>query len=122
MGRFTSPLFVVINGDWIDTEWLFRNLKSDTRVVIVGDAAMAPEELIRLRANYRGPNDGLPGIGWLELYGRSISRKSVWLNPKMAQGNAPWRESETAVKGILPMFPSESVKGLKEAMEELMQG
>ena len=29
-------------GDWIDTEWLVRNLKSDTRVVIVGDAAMAP--------------------------------------------------------------------------------
>ena len=68
----------------------------------------------------RGPNDGLPGIGWLELM-KEHFRKSVWLNPKMAQGNAPWRESETAVKGIFPMFPM-TVKGLKEAMEELMQG
>ena len=107
-------------GDWIDTEWLFRNLKSDTRVVIVGDAAMAPEELYSPSGNYRGPNDGLPGIGWLELM-KEHFRKSVWLNPKMAQGNAPWRESETAVKGIFPMFPM-TVKGLKEAMEELMQG
>ena len=106
--------------DWIDTEWLFRNLKSDTRVVIVGDAAMAPEELYSPSGNYRGPNDGLPGIGWLELM-KEHFRKSVWLNPKMAQGNAPWRESETAVKGIFPMFPM-TVKGLKEAMEELMQG
>lgn len=107
-------------GDWIDTEWLFRNLKSDTRVVIVGDAAMAPEELYSPSGNYRGPNDGLPGIGWLELM-KEHFRKSVWLNPKMAQGNAPWRESETAVKGIFPMFPL-TVKGLKEAMKELMQG
>lgn len=106
-------------GDWIDTEWLFRNLKSDTRVVIVGDAAMAPEELYSPSGNYRGPNDGLPGIGWLELL-KGHFRKSVWLNPKMAQGNAPWRESETAVKGIFPMFPL-TVKGLKEAMKELMQ-
>lgn len=106
-------------GDWIDTEWLFRNLKSDTRVVIVGDAAMAPEELYSPSGNYRGPNDGLPGIGWLELM-KEHFRKSVWLNPKMAQGNAPWRESETAVKGIFPMFPL-TVKGLKEAMKELMQ-
>lgn len=27
-------------GDWIETEWLFHNLKGDTKVVIVGDAAM----------------------------------------------------------------------------------
>ena len=29
------------NGDWIDTEWMFRNLDSDYKVIIVGDAAMA---------------------------------------------------------------------------------
>lgn len=107
-------------GDWMDTQWLFRNLKSDTRVVIVGDAAMAPEELYSPSGNYRGPNDGLPGIEWLGLMKEHFP-KSVWLNPKMAQGSAPWRESETAVKEIFPMFPL-TVKGLKEAMKKLMQG
>ena len=29
------------NGEWIDTEWMFRNLDSDYKVIIVGDAAMA---------------------------------------------------------------------------------
>ena len=32
-------------GDWIETEWIFKNLDSDYKVIIVGDAAMAPEEL-----------------------------------------------------------------------------
>ena len=29
------------NGDWVDTEWMFRNVDSDYKVIIVGDAAMA---------------------------------------------------------------------------------
>lgn len=107
-------------GDWTDTEWLLRNLKSDTKIVIVGDAAMAPEELFSLNGNYRGPNDGLTGFAWMQLL-KERFKKSVWLNPKMAQGNAPWRESETAVKELFPMYPL-TVKGLKEAMKELMRG
>ena len=47
-------------------------------------------------------------------------KKIVWLNPKMAPGNAPWREAETAVKGLLPMYKL-TVDGLKEAMNELMK-
>ena len=42
------------NGDWVDTEWVFRNLDSDYKVIIVGDAAMAPEELYSDTGNYRG--------------------------------------------------------------------
>ena len=107
-------------GEWTDTEWLLRNLKSDTKVVIVGDAAMAPEELFSLNGNYRGSNDGLAGFAWMQLL-KEHFKKSVWLNPKMARGNAPWRESETAVKELFPMYPL-TVKGLKEAMKELMRG
>ena len=107
-------------GDWIETEWLFHNLKGDTKVVIVGDAAMAPEELFSPSGNYRGPNDGLTGFEWMQLL-KECFKKSIWLNPKMAKGNAPWRESETAVKEIFSMYPL-TVKGLKEAMKELMRG
>ena len=107
------------NGDWIDTEWMFRNLDSDYKVLIVGDAAMAPEELYAKDGNYRGPNGGLSGWEWLQLMKRHY-KKIVWMNPKMAPGNAPWREAETAIKGLLPMYKL-TVKGLNDAMRNLMQ-
>lgn len=106
------------NGDWIDTEWMFRNVGSDYKVIIVGDAAMAPEELYSNTGNYRGPNGGLSGFEWLQLMKRHY-KKVVWMNPKMALGRAPWREAETAVKEIFPMYKL-TVKGLNEAMVKLM--
>ena len=106
-------------GDWIETEWIFKNLDSDYKVIIVGDAAMAPEELYSDTGNYRGPNDGLSGYEWLTLMKRHF-RRVLWLNPKMAPGNAPWREAETAVKGIFKMNRL-TVDGLKDGMKYLMQ-
>ena len=108
------------NGDWIDTEWMFRNLDSDYKVIIVGDAAMAPEELYSETGNYRGPNGGLSGWDWLNLLKRHY-KKVVWMNPKMAPGHAPWREAETAVKTLFPMYML-TVRGLNEAMTTLMSG
>ena len=106
------------NGDWVETEWVFRNLDSDYKVIIVGDAAMAPEELYSKTGNYRGPNGGLSGMEWLQLM-KSHFKKIVWMNPKMAPGNAPWREAETAIKEMLPMYKL-SVDGLNKAMQKLM--
>ncbi len=106
------------NGDWVDTEWMFRNVDSDYKVLIVGDAAMAPEELYSDTGNYRGPNGGLSGYEWLKLVKRHY-KKVVWLNPKMAPGRAPWREAETAVKELFPMYKL-TVDGLNRAMVKLM--
>ena len=106
------------NGDWVETEWVFKNLDSDYKVIIVGDAAMAPEELYSKTGNYRGPNGGLSGMEWLQLMKRHF-KKIVWMNPKMAPGNAPWREAETAIKEMLPMYKL-SVDGLNKAMQKLM--
>lgn len=106
------------NGDWIDTEWMFRNLDSDYKVIIVGDAAMAPEELYSATGNYRGPNGGLSGMDWLLLMKKHY-KKIVWMNPKMAPGNAPWREAESAIKNMFPMFRL-TVNGLNQAMTKLM--
>ncbi len=106
------------NGDWIETEWMFRNLDSDYKVIIVGDAAMAPEELYSTSGNYRGPNGGLSGEEWLLQLKRHY-KKVVWLNPKMAPGHAPWREAETAIKAMFPMYKL-TVDGLNQAMVKLM--
>lgn len=106
-------------GDWIETEWLFKNLSSDYKVIIVGDAAMAPEELYSVTGNYRGPNDGYSGMEWLQMLKKHFKRV-IWLNPKMAAGNAPWREAESAVKATFQMYRL-TVDGLKEGMKYLMR-
>lgn len=106
------------NGDWVETDWLFKNLDDNYKVIIVGDAAMAPEELYSDSGNYRGPNNGLSGEQWLKLMKKHY-RKIVWLNPKMAPGHAPWREAETVIKTMFPMYKL-TVDGLKEAMNKLM--
>jgi len=107
------------NGDWIETEWLFKNLDNNYKVIIVGDAAMAPEELYSVTGNYRGPNDGLSGYEWLNLMKKHF-KKIIWLNPKMAPGHAPWREAETVCKNLFFMRKL-TVDGLKEGMKYLMQ-
>lgn len=106
-------------GDWVETNWLLKNLSSDYKVIIVGDAAMAPEELYSLSGNYRGPNDGYSGYEWLNMLKKHFKRV-IWLNPKMAPGNAPWREAETAVKNVFQMYRL-TVEGLKEGMKYLMR-
>lgn len=106
------------NGDWVDTEWMFRNVDSDYKVIIVGDAAMAPEELYSESGNYRGPNGGLSGEQWLLLL-KQHYKHVVWLNPKMAPGEAPWREAETAIKKMFPMYKL-TIDGLNEALTKLM--
>lgn len=49
-------------GDWVDTEWVFRNLDSEYRVIIVGDAQMGREELMSVVGNYRAGNGGLRAL------------------------------------------------------------
>ena len=105
-------------GDWIETQWLLKNLNGEYKVIIVGDAAMAPEELYSPSGNYRGPNDGYSGMEWLLMLKKHFKR-IIWLNPKMAPGNAPWREAETAVKNTFSMYRL-TVEGLKEGMKYLM--
>lgn len=107
-------------GDWVECEWLFKNLDADYKVIIVGDAQMAPEELFHNTGNYRGPNNGLSGYEWLTWYTKKF-KKVVWLNPRYHANVAKldWLEAEQAIAGLIKMFPL-SVDGLKYAIEELM--
>ena len=41
MGRFPAICIRFIRHRWVDTEWMFRNVDSDYKGIIVGDAAMA---------------------------------------------------------------------------------
>lgn len=109
------------NGDWVDVEWLFRNLDKDYRVIIVGDAQMAAEELLSPTGNYRGPNNGLSGYEWLTRFKKKYKR-IVWLNPRKHEyaHDIDWMEAEVRVADLIPMYKL-SVEGLNDAILSLMQ-
>ena len=107
-------------GDWVDLEWLFRHTDKDYKVIIVGDAAMAPEELLDVNGNYRGPNKGLSGLEWCQYF-KTKYKKIIWMNPKRHKGLSylAWMESEELLSKEFPMYQL-SVEGLKEGITYLM--
>ncbi len=107
-------------GNWIDLDYLFRHTDKDYKVIIVGDAQMAPEELFDVNGNYRGPNDGMSGYEWNKLF-RSKYKKVIWLNPRYhgSLNDLAWMEAERTLAEIYDMFPL-TVDGLKAGISKLM--
>lgn len=107
-------------GNWVDLDYLFRHTDKDYKVIIVGDAQMAPEELFDKNGNYRGPNDGMSGYEWNKLF-RSKYKKAIWLNPRYhgTLNELPWMEAENSLAEIYDMFPL-TVDGLKAGISKLM--
>jgi uncharacterized protein with von Willebrand factor type A (vWA) domain len=108
-------------GDWYDLDYVFKHTDKDYKVIIVGDAQMAPEELFDLNGNYSGPNDGMSGYEWNQLL-RSKYKKCVWLNPRrhgQFSSSVAWMESEEALANLYDMYPL-TVDGLKQAITNLM--
>jgi uncharacterized protein with von Willebrand factor type A (vWA) domain len=86
------------------------------KLVIVGDAAMAPYEL--LGAPGYGEEGKVPGVAWLMALREHFSR-SVWLNPD-GVGTYP-HPTVDAIGSIFPMF-SLTLEGLGQAVTELVRG
>lgn len=101
----------------VSTQELIERLQEDTKVILVGDACMAPEEMLFPGGaiDYWEYN-ARPGIEWL----RSIKRKwnySVWLNPDPEKyWNHP---TVKMVSDTFPMFPL-TLDGLHEAIRRLL--
>ena len=92
---------------------------ADTSDCMVGDAYMAPSELIqRGRAIDYWHDNQTPGIAWLHRL-RSKFTHAVWLNPIP---EAHWRSGWTirAIAEMFAMFPL-SIKGLDAAVDELVR-
>lgn len=107
-------------GNWVDLDYIFRHTDKDYKVIIVGDAQMAPEELFDRNGNYRGPNDGRSGYEWNKMF-RSKFKKAVWLNPRYhgKLNQLSWMESERTLAEIYDMYPL-TIDGLKDAINKLM--
>ena len=87
------------------------------KLVVVGDALMAPWELLGA-PSYGETEKAAPGVAWL-LYLREHFHRSVWLNPEPP---SMWGGSTIeTIGGIFPMFEL-TLDGLSEAIGELSRG
>ena len=116
---YTDPY--IIDGRWIETDWVFRNLGSDYKVIIVGDAAMSSYELTARGVNinwYAWNNE--PGIDWLKKFNR-FYRKVIWLNPiKESRWTHAWgARTIQMVREIFPMYEL-TLNGLDKGIHKLL--
>jgi uncharacterized protein len=91
----------------------------ETRLIIVGDASMAPYELMATDGSiYIDERSGLPSIDRLHLLSHTFSR-SAWLNPTPLR---LWSITRTigAIGNIFPMFEL-TLEGLDRAVTHLMR-
>lgn len=104
--------------DQIATAELMLERPKDAFLIIVGDASMAPSELIDVfGANFYHHRNRTPGLVWLHRLRRHFER-SVWLNPLPKNW---WGGFTTRVIGeVFPMCPL-TVQGIDEAVDELIR-
>jgi hypothetical protein len=81
---------------------LLRTLAADYKVIVVGDAYMAPEELLDAGgAIYYYHHNPTPGIEWLRRI-QAHFKACVWFNPLLQQH---WnRPSIALVRNVFPMY------------------
>jgi len=98
---------------------LMDQLNERWRVVVVGDAAMAPGELLGTGPwGLSGDGPVFSGLDWLVALRQRLPR-SVWLNPDPPQY---WTGGTCrAINGVFPMFHL-TLEGLSEAMGALSKG
>ena len=104
----------------IKTTYVLNSLDSDYRVILVGDASMAPSELVRVGGIIDwGLYNEEPGLTWLQRLRRHFEY-AVWLNPIPARY---WKWAEELYHKANPrVFPMHelTVQGLDQAVKALM--
>lgn len=97
----------------VPTETVLASLGPKHRIILVGDASMAPYELFT--AHGWPGTEPVAGIDWLgRLRGRAPN--SIWLNPDPIRY---WdHPTVSAIGAIFPMFPL-TVDGLRSAVRKL---
>lgn len=105
----------------VKTEDILRSLSSDYKVVLIGDAAMAPSELMMRDGNiFWDLSNEEPGITWLQRIAKKFPY-NVWLNPLPEKywDQVHGSQTLTMVRAIFPMFEL-TIEGLDRAIKKLM--
>lgn len=123
---FYDYLFTAPSCSWkqkVSTEWVLLNLKEEYKVILVGDGAMAPSELL-----YRGGSldyfhsNEQTGLYWLETLKRRFP-SVVWMNPIRKEHWDFTYGSYTIglIRERIPMFPL-TAAGLEVGVAFLKKG
>ena len=94
-------------------------LEPDTRLIIVGDASMAPYELMSADGSiYAFERSGRPSVERLRLLSTTF-RHAIWLNP-IPERDWPYTHTVNIIQNIFPMYEL-SLEGLEKGVVHLMQ-
>ena len=105
----------------VSTQKVLRECDKDYKVIFVGDATMDVNELIYPPAEVSRNNQGFSGQDWLN-YILKRYRSTVWLTPilrKKGTCMGTWGAAYDIITDLFQMYPL-TVKGLEDAMEQLM--
>jgi len=97
----------------------FSRFDPETRLIFVGDASMAPYELMATDGSIHvQERSGKPSVEQLKTLAETFPR-NVWLNPVPTR---MWSYTHTinAISQIFPMYPL-SLDGLEQAITKLME-
>jgi uncharacterized protein len=104
--------------DTIPTADVLRRLDDRWKLMIVGDAAMHPSELVEAHGGINPHNTSpTPGISWLHRLATHFER-AVWLNPD-EQSLWDHTYSTRTIRKLFPMYPL-TVDGLADAARALV--
>jgi len=93
-------------------------LDPETRIIIVGDASMAPYELMSTDGSiHLEERSGRPSYERLKFIAETF-RYAIWLNPKM-EIEWPYTRTIQAIREIFPMFEL-TLDGLEKAVTFMM--
>lgn len=96
----------------------FIKIDPETRFIIVGDASMAPYEIMATDGSIHiEERSGRPSIERLQLLSRTF-RHSAWLNPKPSD-EWPYTRTVNVIRQIFPMFDI-TLDGLEKMVAHLM--
>ena len=105
----------------VSTQKVLRECDKDYKVIFVGDATMDVNELIYPPAEVTRNNQGFSGQDWLN-YILKRYRSTVWLTPVLRKKGScmgTWGAAYDIIADLFQMYPL-TVKGLEDAMEQLM--
>jgi uncharacterized protein with von Willebrand factor type A (vWA) domain len=108
----------MLSGDAVPTGDLLRRLDARWKVVIVGDAAMHPAELVEPYGSIDPRRHSrTPGIVWLRRLVEHFDR-AAWVNPE-PPGEWEFVQTTRVIRRLFPMFAL-SVDGITEAIQALV--